>query len=131
MLAKMGAMQGASMLLGPFGFGITAFEFIRQSGGDQARDSAIEEIAQERIEPVHKELIAALDDKDLTVRAAAAKALVDYHDAPTQMAVYALLDDAKQPVRLTGAAAYLRTTGVPGPSVTTVAGAARASKAKH
>jgi len=131
MLAKMGAMQGASMLLGPFGFGITAFEFIRQSGGDLSRVSAIEQIAQERIEPVHKELIAALGDKDLTVRAAAAKALVDYHDTPTQMAVYALLDDAKQPVRLTGAAAYLRTTGVPGPPIATAAGAARAAKASH
>jgi hypothetical protein len=31
------------------------------------------------------------------------------------MAVYALLADSKQPVRLTAAAAYLRTTGVPGP----------------
>jgi HEAT repeat protein len=49
------------------------------------------------------------------VRAAAAKGLMEYHDQPTQTAVYALLADAKQPVRLTAAAAYLRTTGVPGP----------------
>ena len=34
MLAKLGAMQGASMLLGPFGFGITAFDFIHQSGAN-------------------------------------------------------------------------------------------------
>ena len=33
-MAKIGAIQGAAMLLGPFGFGITAFEFIRQNGGD-------------------------------------------------------------------------------------------------
>ena len=113
MLAKLGALQGAAMLLGPFGFGITAYEFIKQNGGDLARVSAIELLAQERTEPIHDELVAALGDKDLTVRAAAAKALMDYHDKKTQIAVYALLADSKQPVRLTAAAAYLRTTGVP------------------
>jgi hypothetical protein len=114
-MAKLGAMEGATMLLGPFGFGITAYEFIKQSGGDLARVSAIEAVAQERTEPIHKELVAALGDKDLTVRAAAAKGLVDYHDKATQTAVYALLADPKQPVRLTAAATYLRTTGTPGP----------------
>jgi HEAT repeats len=116
-MAKLGAIQGAYMILGPFGYGITAFNFIHQSGGDLSRVAAIEQLSQERIEPVHKELIAALKDKDLTVRAASAKALTDYHDDATQMAVYALLEDAKQPVRLTAAAAYLRTTGTPGPEM--------------
>jgi HEAT repeat protein len=114
-LAKLGAIQGAYMLLGPFGYGITAFNFIHQSGGDLSRVSVIEQIAQERTEPVHKELVAALGDKDPTVRAAAAKGLMDYHDSATQKAVYAVLADGKQPVRLTAAAAYLRTTGTPGP----------------
>ena len=114
-LAKLGAIQGAYFLLGPFGYGITAFQFIHQSGGDLSRASAIEELSLERIEPVHKILIGALGDKDVTVRAAAAKALMDYHDRATSMAVYALLTDDKQPVRLTAAAAYLRTTGTPGP----------------
>jgi HEAT repeat protein len=114
-MAKLGAMQGASMLLGPFGYGITAYEYIRKNGGDSARVSAIEQISQEKTAPVHKELVAALGDKDPTVRAAAAKALVDYRDNATSMAIYALFADTKQPVRLTAAAAYLRTTGVPGP----------------
>ncbi|HEX3572302.1 MAG TPA: HEAT repeat domain-containing protein [Acidobacteriaceae bacterium] len=114
-LAKLGAMQGAAMLLGPFGFGLTAIEFMRQSGGDAARAAAIEQIAQEKTEPIHRELLDALKDKDPSVRAAAAKALVDYHDAPTQDAVYALLLDPKDPARLTAAAAYLRIMGVPGP----------------
>jgi HEAT repeat protein len=117
-MAKLGALQGATMLLGPFGFGIAAFEFIHQSGGDLSRVAAIEAISQEKTEPIHKELIAALGDKDLTVRAAAAKALMDYHDEATRNAVYALQQDSKQPVRLTGAAAYLRTMGVPGPETT-------------
>jgi HEAT repeat protein len=115
MLARLGAMQGAAMILGPFGFGITAFEYIHNNGGDLSRVTAIEELSEERTEPVHQELVAALTDKDQTVRAAAAKALVDYHDHATQMAVYALLTDTKQPIRLTCAAAFLRTTGVPGP----------------
>jgi hypothetical protein len=115
MLARLGAMQGAAMMLGPFGFGITAFEYVHQNGGDLARVSAIEQISQERTEPMHHELVAALADKDQAVRAAAAKALVQYHDKTTSSAVYALVADPKQPVRLTAAAAYLRTTGTPGP----------------
>jgi HEAT repeat protein len=120
-MAKLGALQGAAMLLGPFGFGIAAFEFIRQNGGDLARVSAIEEISQEKTAPIHRELIDALTDKDLTVRAAAAKALTDYHDTRTSMAVYQLFLDPKVPVRLTAAAAYLRTTGTMGPSETRAA----------
>lgn len=123
-LAKLGAMQGAAMLLGPFGFGIAAFQFMHQSGGDLARAEAIEQLAQEHTEPVHKELIDALGDKDPAVRATAAKGLVDYRDSRTSEAISALFADQKTPVRLTAAAAYLRTTGVPGPSA---AAAARAS----
>jgi HEAT repeat protein len=117
MLARLGAMQGASMLLGPFGFGITAFEFIHQSGGDLARVSAIEEAAHQRTPTVHTALQNALADKDPTVRAAAAKALADYRDSTTSLALYALFADSKYPVRLTAAAAYLRTTGVQGPTM--------------
>jgi len=114
-LARLGAMQGAAMLLGPFGFGLSAIEFMHQSGGDSARAAAIEQIAQEKTAPIHRELLDALKDKDAAVRAAAARALVDYHDQETQNAVYTLLLDAKDPARLTVAAAYLRLIGVPGP----------------
>ena len=130
MLAKMGAMQGAAMLLGPFGFGIAAFEFIHQGGGNLARASAIEQIEQERTAPIHRELVAALADKDMVVRATAAKALVDYHDKATSMALYALFADSKYPVRLSAAAAYLRTTGTPGPPVTLVTPANSATKTR-
>jgi HEAT repeat protein len=128
MLARMGVMQGASMFLGPFGYGIAAFEFIHQSGGDLTRVAAIEQIAQEKTEPIHKELLAALADKDPALRAAAAKALADYHDNATSMAIYALFADTKYPVRLTAAAAYLRTTGVPGPPPVPVARTVRTSR---
>ena len=130
-LAKLGAMQGAIMLLGPFGYGITAFNFIHQSGGDLARASAIEAIAEEHTPPVHQELLAALSDKDPAVRAASAKGLVDYRDARTSAALYALFVDPKYPVRLTAAAAYLRTTGTPGPTAASSARSATHPTAAH
>lgn len=114
-LARLGAVQGAYMLLGPFGYGLTAYEYIHRNGGDLSRVNAIELIAQEKTEPVHRELIEALGDKDPAVRAVSAKALADYHDESTAQAIFPLLADAKYPVRLTAAASYLRTTGVPGP----------------
>jgi len=128
MLAQLGAMQGASMLLGPFGVGITAFEFLHQSGSDLARVSAIVQISKERTEPVHRKLMAALADKDPAVRAAAAEALAGYRDNATSMAIFALFADTKYPVRLIAAAAYLRTIGVPGPLPERAARAARAGQ---
>lgn len=130
-LARLGAMQGAAMLLGPFGFGITALEFMRQSGGDAARAAAIEQVAQEKTELIHRELLDALNDKDAGVRAAAAKALVDYHDNETQDAVYALLLDPKDPARFTAAASYLRIMGVPGPVETATRKPRRAQTLRH
>jgi HEAT repeat protein len=110
-IAKIGALQGASMLLGPFGFGITAYEYMRKNGGDQSRVTAIEELAKLKTNPIRRELVAALADKDPSVRAAAAKALGEYHDKSTAGALLNLLSDSKQPVRLTAAAAYIRSTG--------------------
>jgi HEAT repeat protein len=110
-LAKYGAMQGAAMLLGPFGIGIAAFEYLHKNGGDSARVAAIEAIAQNHTAPIRKELIAATTDKDLGVRAAAAKALARYHEPDVAPAIAKLFDDLKPPVRLTAASAYLVSTG--------------------
>ena len=110
-LARIGALQGASMLLGPFGFGITAYEYIHKNGGDSSRTLAIELLSQEKTKPIHDELIAALADKDLGVRAAAVKALGEYRDKETAAAIANVFYDSKPPVRLTAAAAYLRASG--------------------
>lgn len=109
-LARIGALQGASMLLGPFGFGITAVEYMRKNGGDNARVTAIEQLSQEKTIPIRDELIAALTDKDPAVRAAAAIALGSYRDKAIPNALLTLFDDIKAPVRLTAAAAYIRAT---------------------
>ena len=110
-LAKIGVLEGAGMLLGPFGFGITAYEYIKKNGGDSARVNAIDAVSQEKSDAIRKVLMAGLGDKDLGVRAAAAKALDSYHRPEVSAAIAKLLNDPKQPVRLTAAAAYLISTG--------------------
>jgi len=109
-LAKIGATQGAYYLLGPFGFGLSAVEYARKNGGDSARATSIDLLAEQHTPSVHKDLVDALDDKDPAVRAAAAKALGQWSDPATASALAGLLDDSKLPVRLTGAAAYLRSS---------------------
>jgi HEAT repeat protein len=109
-MAKIGVIQGAGLLLGPFGFGITAYEYIKKNGGDSARVSAIEALSQKKSDAIRKVLLAALGDKDLGVRAAAAKALDNYHQPEVSTAIAQLFYDPKQPVRLTASAAYLVST---------------------
>jgi HEAT repeat protein len=111
-MARLGALEGASALLGPFGFGITAYEYIKKNGGNSARVAAIEDISQQHSPEIHKVLLGALTDKDPAVRAAAAKAVRFYKDADTQKALAMLLGDSKRPVQLQGAAAYLISAGV-------------------
>ncbi|WP_213804436.1 HEAT repeat domain-containing protein [Granulicella sp. dw_53] len=115
-IARLGALQGASMLLGPFGFGITAYEYMRKNGGDTSRVTAIEQVSQEKTGPIRQELIAALGDKDLAVRAAAAKALGTYHDRTVGDDLFNLFIDPKPPVRFTAAAAYLNSMQAGPPS---------------
>ncbi len=110
-VAKFAAMQGAGILLGPFGYGITAYEYLRKNGGDAARVTAIELLAEKRTRPIRDELVAALNDKDPGVRLAAAKALRNNHDADAEARVARLFDDPKPPVAYTAAAAYLIMTG--------------------
>jgi len=110
-LARIGALQGASMLLGPFGFGVTAYEYMRKNGVDTSRVTAVEQISEEKTNTVRSTLIAALDDKDPAVRAASAKALgSSYHDKEVSDALLPVFDDSKKPVRLTAAAAYINAT---------------------
>jgi HEAT repeat protein len=110
-LAKMGVETGASMLLGPFGFGVTAYEYIRKNGGESARVQAVEAVSRSRTREARKALEAALYDKDQTVRAAAVKAMRVYRDEKAQHAIAGLFADAKKPVEFSAAAAYLVSSG--------------------
>ena len=106
-MATLGATTGASILLGPFGFGVKAFEYMLKSGSDPARVAAIDLLAQSHVTGLDAELINALSDKDQAVRAEAAKALGQHHVASAMKPIGMLLDDPKLPVRLFAAAAYI------------------------
>lgn len=113
-LARIAALQGASLLLGPFGFGVGAYEYMHKNGVDTSRVTAVEQISEEKLNPIRSTLIAALNDKDPAVRAAAAKALgTTYHDKEISDALLPIFDDSKRPVRLTAAAAYINATSPP------------------
>ncbi|HVG27331.1 MAG TPA: HEAT repeat domain-containing protein [Acidobacteriaceae bacterium] len=112
-LAHLGLTSGASMLLGPFGFGITAIEYMRKNGGISARAAAIDLLSEDKGADVRKELLEALDDKDPAVRAAAAKGLGQRHEAALAKPLGQLFADPKLPVRLTAAAAFLNSSHRP------------------
>src|SRR5215469_3061226 len=106
-LTNLGATTGASLLLGPFGFGVRAFEYMVKSGSDPARAAAIDLLGQSHAPGIDAELVDALSDKDEAVRAAAAKALGERHDVSAMKQIGALFNDPKLPVRLFAAAAYI------------------------
>jgi len=112
-LARLGAMEGAQFLLGPFGIGISAYEYVKRNGGNGSpRVAAIEELSQSKTPVVRDHLLDAVSDKDPAVRAAAAKALSGFHDTDVNHALAMLFQDSKKPVQLSGAAAYLISAGV-------------------
>lgn len=106
-MATLGATTGASILLGPFGFGVKAFEYMLKSGSDPARAAAIDLLAQSHEPGIDAELMDALGDKDQAVRAAAAKALGQRHYTPATKRLGELFSDPKLAVRLFAAAAYI------------------------
>jgi len=107
-LAEIGARQGAGYLLGPFGIGITAWDYAHKHGGEDPRVTAITLLSEDKTENVRATLVSALADKDPQVRAAAARALGDYRTRATATALLVTFDDGKMPVRLLGSAAYIR-----------------------
>ena len=107
-LEKIGIQAGAGMVLGPFGFAMDAVEYARKNGGgDSARVEAIDLLAEDKSGAIHDQMKSALDDNDAGVRAAATRALGSYHRREDAGAIAVLLDDAKRPVRLAAAAAYI------------------------
>ena len=121
-LAKDSALQVGGMFLGPFGYGLTAWEMLKKNGGVSARATSIDLLSEDKSEPVHHALLDALTDKDAAVRAAAAKALGYYHDRETSNRLLPLFADQRLGVRLTAAASYVRTingiSSKPQPNIT-------------
>ncbi|MFC5860792.1 HEAT repeat domain-containing protein [Acidicapsa dinghuensis] len=110
-LTKLGVTTGAGLVLGPFGFSVTAIEYARKNGSDSARVKSIELLAEDRTADVRDQMLSALDDKDPGVRAAALRVVGSYHRAQDGKRIEPLFDDAKLPVRLAAAAAYINCAG--------------------
>jgi HEAT repeat protein len=106
-LEKIGIQAGAGFVLGPFGFAMDAVEYARKNGGNSARVEAIDLLAEDKSGEVRDQMKSALDDNDAGVRAAALRALGSFHRREDAGAIAVLLDDAKRPVRLAAAAAYI------------------------
>jgi hypothetical protein len=107
-LAAIGAEQGAYALLGPFGFGLSAARMRKGQSGLQPRVIATTLLAEDESTASMKKFIDALDDPDPSVRAAAARALGDYHGRDVTDALSDAFYDLKPAVRFTAAASYIR-----------------------
>ena len=106
-LTKIGLEAGAGLVLGPFGFSVSAVEYARKNGSDSARVKSIQLLEEERTTNIREQMRSALDDKDPGVRAAAARALGSFHRPQDAKSIEPLFDDSKLPVRLAAAAAYI------------------------
>jgi HEAT repeat protein len=109
-LARIGAEQGAFALLGPFGFGLTALRMGKGQNGIHPRVLAVTLLAEDTSTASMKRFLDALDDPDPSVRAAAARALGNYHDKDVTDALSDGFYDTKPAVRLMAAASYIRAT---------------------
>ena len=110
-MEKIGITTGAGLLLGPFGFSVSAIEYARKNGADTSRIQAIDLLAEAHTEGVRQQMQAALDDKDPGVRAASVRVLGSFHRHDDAALIVFLLDDSKLPVRLSAAAAYIDCLG--------------------
>jgi HEAT repeat protein len=110
-LAKTGAEEAASALLGPFSIGVKAAEELRKDSGAQSRALAITMLAQQCDTESISAIKAALDDdKNDIVRAAAAKALGTCGNKGSIADLASLVASEKYPVQLAAAASVIRLT---------------------
>lgn len=110
-LARIGAMQGAYALLGPFGIGLDAALLMRKSNNaNSARVLTVNLLAQDHSDATKAEFIAALSDKNYLVRAGSARALGEFHGKDVTDALAGLFGDSKPSVRFMAEASYIRSS---------------------
>lgn len=106
-LALIGAEQGAYVILGPFGYGLSAIRRGKENGAS-ARTIAVTLLAEDKSAATEKSFVDALDDPDPAIRTAAARALGDYHNKEVLDALGDGFYDIKPQVRTMAAASYIR-----------------------
>jgi HEAT repeat protein len=106
-LVLIGAEQGAYVILGPFGYGLSAIRRGKENGAS-ARTIAVTLLAEDKSAATEKTFIDALDDPDPAIRTAAARALGDYDSKEVLDALGDAFYDTKPAVRMTAAASYIR-----------------------
>jgi len=113
-LVMIGVKQGAGVFLGPAGAGIGVAEGLLKDANASGKTVAAALLAEDRNPESVQAIRQALGDKNWTVRAAAARALAlaGRQDAFTDIA--GLLDDKKEEVQYSAAAAVIRLRQSPG-----------------
>jgi HEAT repeat protein len=114
-LARMGAIQAADALLGPFSIGLKLATELAKDAGAQSRLLAIALLVQQcDAESASSIETAFEDDKNEVVRAAAAKALGTCGGRHALPKLTDALKSEKFSVQIAAAASVIRISGVPG-----------------
>lgn len=107
-LALIGVRTGAGVFLGPASMGIPAAEGLLKDANASGKTVAAALLSKDTQPETLKALRQALGDKNWTVRAAAARALALAEKSDTFHDIAALLNDEKEEVQYSGAAAVIR-----------------------
>ncbi len=113
-LAKIGATQGAIMLVPPIGIGMGAYNYLKGTGGGTSPQvTAITQLGHEHTASVRDALINATTTKDTGARLAAVEALAYFEGNAVRDALELLATDGKENLRLSASAAYIRVVSGP------------------
>jgi hypothetical protein len=111
-LALIGVNEASGAFLGPFSMGVSMVEEYAKNGGTSVQALCAQLLATDDNSQTIEQLNMALDDKNWTVRAAAARSLanLNVHGALPQLQDM-MQNDKSQPARLAAAAAVIHLSG--------------------
>jgi HEAT repeat protein len=108
-LALIGVNEASGAFLGPFSMGVSMVEEYAKSSGTSTQALCAQMLAMDDSRDTVNELTYALDDKNWTVRAAAAKSLAKLGVRPALPQLKDMMvNDKSQPARFAAAAAVIR-----------------------
>ena len=111
-LALIGVNEATGAFLGPFSMGVSMVEEYAKNNGTSIQALCAQMLALDESRETVEELTYALDDKNWTVRAAAARSLAKLNvRAALPQLKDMMLNDKSQPARFAAAAAVIRLSG--------------------